>query len=329
MAAIGAQPGGAGVYTLSEKRGRFSRPSQQELYFGQVQAPLYLRWSPAGGQLGFLVGYPQSIGLYLADTSTANATLIETGQPFFWDWMPDGAYLLIHSGGRAPNGRLLFIDTEGEDWGRDIGSPGYFQVPAISSDGRLWAFAEQDVVGQSFLTVEHHLTGEQWSSAHKGVVAMGWQPSGKRLAAISPTTDSEHFFGPLSLIDGETGAAATLTDDTVVAFFWSPDGRQLAYLTLADGLSPTGAILLNLWVLEVATARRRLLLTYAPTPGFVNQFLPIFDQYALSHRVWSPQSDALVVSVVKPGSADIVVVPADGSAPWVLAEGVMPSWSLA
>jgi TolB protein len=327
LAAIGAEPGGSGVYTFTEKRGVFSRAAQKELYYGQVQAPLYLRWSPVGDRLGFLVGYPQSIGLYLADLKAVTSTLVETGQPFFWDWMPDGAYLLVHSGGRAPGGRLLFIDTDGEDWGQEVAPPGYFQAPAISSDGRLWAFAEQDIGGQSFLTIEHHLTGERIALAHEGVVAMGWGPGGTHLAAISPIDDSEHFFGPLRLIDGETGTVRTMTDDTVVAFFWSPDGRHLAYWTLADGVSPSGALLLNLWLLDVADGGRSLLLTYAPPPGFIEQFLPIFDQFAHSHRLWAPGGDALVLTVARPGTVEVVVVPIDGRPPVAVAQGVMAAWS--
>jgi TolB protein len=241
--------------------------------------------------------------------------------------MPDGAYLLVHSGGRAPGGRLLFIDTDGEDWGQEVAPPGYFQAPAISSDGRLWAFAEQDIGGQSFLTIEHHLTGERIALAHEGVVAMGWGPGGTHLAAISPIDDSEHFFGPLRLIDGETGTVRTMTDDTVVAFFWSPDGRHLAYWTLADGVSPSGALLLNLWLLDVADGGRSLLLTYAPPPGFIEQFLPIFDQFAHSHRLWAPGGDALVLTVARPGTVEVVVVPIDGRPPVAVAQGVMAAWS--
>jgi WD40 repeat protein len=44
-------------------------------------------------------------------------------------------------------------------------------------------------------------------------------------------------YGPLKLIDGAGGPARLLSqqDDHVTAFFWSPDGTQLAFLSDRDG----------------------------------------------------------------------------------------------
>jgi TolB protein len=69
------------------------------------------------------------------------------------------------------------------------------------------------------------------------------------------------------------------------------------------------------------------LVRFTPTTLFVTQFLPFFDQYALSHRVWSPASDALVLPMASDGTSRITVVPVDGSGARVIAEGEMPAWS--
>jgi hypothetical protein len=46
----------------------------------------------------------------------------------------------------------------------------------------------------------------------------------------------------------------------------------------------------------------------------VNQLLPYFDQYALSHRVWAPDSRSIVLPLVDPAGRDrLFVLPADGS----------------
>ena len=65
------------------------------------------------------------------------------------------------------------------------------------------------------------------------------------------------------------------------------------------------------------------------SPLYVNQILPYFDQYALSHRVWSPDgSSILLPAVIDAGGNELLeVLPADGSAPRVLAPGSAGFWS--
>ena len=66
----------------------------------------------------------------------------------------------------------------------------------------------------------------------------------------------------------------------------------------------------------------------ALSPLFVNQVLPYFDQYALSHRVWSPDASSILLPVIgDDGTERLEVLPADGSAPRVLAPGSMGFWS--
>ena len=64
-------------------------------------------------------------------------------------------------------------------------------------------------------------------------LALAWNPQGDQLAFVAPPDSAETgSFGPLHLIDATTGAERVLVEDFVLAFFWSPDGRQIAYLTL-------------------------------------------------------------------------------------------------
>lgn len=327
IAAIGSEPGGAGVYRFRDRDGRFRGPDQQEIYFGQVQAPLYLYWSPDSTRLGFLVGYPQSIALYLSPLKgQRESQLIETGQPFFWTWMPDGAYLFIHTGGMGEKARLNFIDQDGDDWGKNLAAPGYFQAPAISDDGRYWAFAQLDGHQHSQLVVEHHTTGDRVVIPHTGAVAMGWQPSAARLAFINPDESAQHFFGPLHVLEMDTGRVDCMVDEQVLAFFWSPNGRYIAFFTLAPQRTPLGPIRLDLHVLDPTRGRADHLCRFEPAPYFVNEFLPIFDQYAHSHRLWAPDSEALLLPVVEGRTPWLMVIGLDGRHQRV-APGIMGSWS--
>ena len=52
------------------------------------------------------------------------------------------------------------------------------------------------------------------------------------------------------------------------------------------------------------------------TNAFVRQFLPHVDQYALSHRLWSPDSSAILLGLIgETGRSQLVAVRADGATP--------------
>jgi TolB protein len=61
---------------------------------------------------------------------------------------------------------------------------------------------------------------------------------------------------------------------------------------------------------------------------FVGQVLPFFDQYALSHRFWSPDSRAIALPIAADdGSVSIAAIPTDGGPTTRSAGGVAASWS--
>ena len=60
----------------------------------------------------------------------------------------------------------------------------------------------------------------------------------------------------------------------------------------------------------------------------MNQILPYFDQYALSHRLWAPDRASIILPLVdSSGATQIVVVPADGTDSRPIAHGVSGFWN--
>jgi TolB protein len=86
-------------------------------------------------------------------------------------------------------------------------------------------------------------------------------------------------------------------------------------------------LILDLWVVDTASANRRLLTAFTPADIFVTRFLPFFDQYALSHRLWSPSSDALVLPISNEGVSEVSIVPLDGGDAIPLVRGEIGFWS--
>ena len=156
--------------------------------------------------------------------------------------------------------------------------------------------------------------------------------------------------GPLRLVGPEGTTARTLLGGRVVAFFWSPTGAEIAVLRLelpddivTEANRRSGAVLaiankaadeaaaglpLHLAFVDVATGSIRSERVVRLSDLFVNQVLPYFDQYALSHRFWSPDGASLVLPVVSDADVtQLFAIPGDGSEAHVVATGEMGSWS--
>ena len=323
-------------------------PHATELYGNAINPPFYLYWSPDDRQVSFLANDRSGIALWLAQSDGAQpAHKLAEGQPFYWDWTADSQQLLVHIGGLGAESRLGFMDGEGNPVGDDLATPGLFQAPGIAPDGRYLAFSQ--AAGEQFqVAVQDMTSGAQSTVRQLGLAAMNWSPAGDQLAFISPARRQLTFVGPLQVIDAATGEVRTLVNDSVIAFFWSPDGSRIATLTQNSGRNNPGAgvapelvalepaasqqaadVVLDLSLVDVASGQTQTLASFRPSDVFLGQFLPYFDQYALSHRIWSPASDALVLPMVDDrGEAGIYVVSMSGGAPLRISDGVMAFWSL-
>lgn len=348
IAAIGVSREGAGVYVVEDVAGE---TAVNERYFSRFLSPIYLYWSPDGRYLSFIANHTDGgLALYLAQAEgSPNPRVLSTGSPFYWHWFSSSEQILIHSGGVGENARLALLDVNGGGLDENIAAPGFFQAPAISANGRFWAYAEEQQGGNSWLAVWDRQTDAIERRRHAGLVAMGWSPTADQLAVISGRPDANDFYGPLRLFDFQAGTETLLTRDMVLAFFWSPDGRYLAYISLkrptedvqaggqgsaakttAVSFTPTqqqDPHRFQLQLVEIGSGQTRLLTEYVPTFVFLSQFVPYFDQYTHSHRVWSPDSRALVLPMRLDGRNQIVVIPADGSPYLPIANGDMPFWS--
>jgi Tol biopolymer transport system component len=344
LAAIGSRPDNVGVYVIPDQ----PDSELQTLYQSDDETPFYLYWSPDSRQVTFLANHPSGLALHIGDVLADSSRILATGSPFYWDWSPAGDRIMIHSGFAGEGSRLALIDPNGEGDGDNISEPGFFQAPGFSSNGRLWAYAQVDDEDNGQLTIFDAETGQPVKTEpHLGLVAMSWNPVSEVLAYITPGIQAPVFYGPLHLLDAATGESRVLADDLVVAFFWSPDGRYIAYFTVADtsddavqaglpnkagevskpGSQEDDNIFLEIWLADTQDGSTRRLRAFEPTDLFVFQFLPFFDQYSLSHRIWSPDSRALVLPMIEDGAPQISILPVDGREMMILVDGIIGFWS--
>jgi TolB protein len=349
LAVAGNRSVGGGIYVFADAA-RTGTLSERQVYYSSDKIPFYLFWSPDSNHLAFLANHTRStmgLSVVTADGEEASS-LLATGAPFYWDWSDDGRQLLIHSNQGRSNNTVALIDLQGQTQAGNLVTPGIFQAPGIAQGGRYWAFAEAIEGGLSALVVVDTQTGERQSHELGGSVALSWSPAQPQVAFTNGALDAHPYWGPLRVFDVATGETQLLTSQTVLAFFWSPDGRSIAFITLGreedDGINAaaklrhssrlaaapvqqSGRGFLTLSVVDVETGSGLRLLDFEPTVAYLAQFLPFFDQYALSHRVWSPDSSALVLPVREESGNVILVVPARGGRPYRLAHGDIAFWS--
>lgn len=310
-------------------------------YVDTAAGPIYHGWSPDGARIALLTSGPGQLGLRLVDVAAGTdgaARLVAEGAPFYWDWSPDGGALLWHRNVLGDGAELALVPLDDALERRDVPAPGAFQSPAVSPSGAWLAYASRDG-GDTRRVVLERLDGEgeRRELTHTGLAAVAWHPRRDLVAIQRALVDGPHSYGPLVLIDAETGDLERLTDDLSIAFWFAPDGGTIAYLTPVAGGAPGSERQVlervqalprfSLRVVDVATGLRRELAVVTPSLLFTGQYLPFFDQYARSHRLWSPQSDALVLPVMVAGVSVIQVFGLDGSVS-TLGSGDMPAWNV-
>tara|TARA_Y100001960_G_C14702321_1_gene842356 strand:- start:119 stop:1402 length:1284 start_codon:yes stop_codon:yes gene_type:complete len=324
------------------------------LYASKAEPPFYLYWSPNSRIVSFLANNAQSVlALHLADVEDKVERILAGGSPLYWQWAANSSQILVHIGFAGFGAQLGFIDIANDIVIANIDDPGFFQAPAISHSEKFVAYAiASNEIGKKILVRPTNADSQDVQDfEHEGHVALGWNPTKDVLAVMSPRDPYATFSGPIGLIDPQSESIEQIVDGKAIAFFWSPTGQHLAYLTRAGGQagefasnsprsfsklrtdgSPTQvkqhrSLLLNLWVMSIETGSSELLATFEPTPTFFQQFLPFFDQYSRSHRLWSPNGDALTFPALgENGSPQIFVVTIDGTKD-IIAAGDMPFWN--
>lgn len=294
--------------------------------------PIYAAWSPNGAMIALLAQGLEDIELILLDPKgTQPPRTVAQGVPLYFTWSADSREMLLHVGSPRTGpgrGELVLVHLGPPDQLRAFGTtPGNFRVPAWSADGERIAYVADDPAGAGTLSIASPHGGDVTKlGVVKRETAFALSDDGTRLAWSSRSEVDRLAYDGLEVVKADGSSRVRVTADLVVAFFWSPDNQQLAFVTI-DPLEQAFG-----WnVADASGENPRRLGTFTPSQ---EQFrmLAFFDQYALSHGLWAPDSSGLVYAASS--SADtqrvfgstsrgrIVVLPTDGSGPAkILAEG--------
>ena len=279
--------------------------------------PIYLYWLPDGRTLSFLQRDPQGFSLMLSDVREgATVKSLITGLPLYFDWSRKGDQLLFHSAGVEDNSteQISLLTVGGHRQGSiKVLSSGKapFKVPAWSKDGSTLAYVAVDGAKSKLILANGDGSNPRpFAELPDGEASMVWAPDGKYLAYGGALMPGSMTFAGLGLLDTARDRTIRLTDEDVAAFYFSPNSRWLAYVTMPQDKSYCVLNLINLW-----DGTHHEICKFITTIDTMMTYR-YFDQYALSHSIWSPDSSALLVvgSIVK---ADLEDPSGLAPAPWV------------
>jgi TolB protein len=307
--------------------------------------PFYLYWSPNSQTIAFL-GSDATTGAlsqYLVAVAGGKSTLVGGGQPYYWDWSPDGHSLIVHTGGASsdnPDARLALVGVNGSISNKNLAvKPGYFDAPDWSPTGDEVVLDSQDATGNDTLV----LAGQDGKvkrvlASLTGPVTFAWSPKGVQLAyAVYDPTGATPTIHLVVLDVTHPNLPHQVADGNVVAYFWSPDGQKIAYFLPGSG-APSAATIqraalskasgdLEVWVYDRASGKSKQVAGFTPTDTF-QQIFQYYSQYLRSDTIWSPDSQELVLSGVDTSGANgIYTVGADGSHFLKIADGDMAFWA--
>lgn len=351
IAAIGAGTDGTGVYVFRARGEDAASADPTIIYRSLDRPPFYLYWTPDGEHVTFLTTEPDGLSLRIAPIDgSAQASIVRAGAPMYWDFV-DAARLLVHSGTTAPDGFFGEVGLDGAQVDGSARATGVFRAPAVSGDDRFRAYlgAGDGAIGE---VVRESRDGSGTTRIRVfGPAAMGFSPTGDELAFVAPDQLTAGNLplpvGPLRILDVGASEPRTLLEGSCVAFFWSPDGAVIAVLRLDSPGDTVVEAVAREAVARAAVARAELAglsmrLTFVDAANgsirsdrlvqvselFVNQVLPFFDQYALSHRFWSPDATEIVLPLASDDDITrLVAIPADGSDARLLAPAELGFWS--
>jgi TolB protein len=297
-------------------------------------SPHYLYWCPDSKTLSLLASTPDGLSLFIVNTeSDSRPVVIERGAPLYYSCAGDGNSLTAHIGEEVKLYRELSDHASGEVLATTLG----FRVPAFSSDSQRLAYAVQTVSGGSLMVAQvDDLDGAQQVLDLGASSAFIWSPDGRELAVADQGDASSVVFERLRVVSADGSSVRTITQDPFLAFYWSPNGEQIAWVGLDRErrmfewkVAPSSA---------TDASQGRLLFSFNPSRDVLTM-LTFFDQYAYSHSPWSPDSTHLVVAGTRvapferrnghtpTGARVFVLDAAGGSPPQEIAEGTLAFWS--
>ena len=325
----------------------------KQVFQGNAESVIYASWAPSSCgmncfDLMLLVNNVLNGSLYVQQVrdqgGAYSSRVLAQGQPFYFTWSPDSKRMAFHRNNRMID--VYSLDLEATIPDLQQRSSGAFQAPAWSPVDDRILFGAPSVAGPTTdLIVATESNNLVIVESLTGFLSFLWSPDGNYIAYRA--IDSNRF-GALFVVDAISGELIARTTSDVIAFFWSPDSQQIAYITPTAGTGAFSAhnsrsaripiqqnerarLSLDWSVLDLSNGVNRRLTSFVPTNEML-YLIQYFDQFAASHRIWSPSSTHLLYSELVDASEpapviSILNITQADTVPFVIDSGVFAVWT--
>jgi hypothetical protein len=307
---------------------------------------IYVYWSPTPcpekpgcSRLSYLIEEPEGIALHIIDMGAGGTTnhVAGYGWPFYYSWSADGKYMLWHTGGSArfsEEARLARFSIKNRQVDRLSADPGLFIAPAWSPLGDEWLLVTTQDERDNLVRTQAVQAGNPdmeniLASAEDKHMVFSWSPQGDRVAYSILRNSDGMIFGPIHVYDLETGETEQITSPSfdISGFFWSPDGKRIGYLSR---LALRDETWMQWRVFDLTQDVDRGFVAFNPSYQ-MRYVVSSFNQYAQSHRLWSPDGRYLVYADQDDARVERIwmvdTFAERGTDPILVAEGSMGFWS--
>jgi Tol biopolymer transport system component len=260
----------------------------------------YVFWTPDGKNVSFLLGEPEGLSLILAEIKEkAPVRMVLSGMPIYYDWNRTADRLVVHTNNgnqsRSEHVTLMSVSPTSQEALHTMSRGRLpFKTPCWSPDGKHLAYIANNNAESYLVVADTDGTNPKaLASLPIGESSFVWAPDSRHIAYTSAVIGADAVSHGIRIVDIADAESKRVTGEDVAAFFYSPDGKYLAYIAV-----PPDRPYYQWGLVDLKSGKTRKLEMFLATQDETVAY-HYFDQLALSHSIWAPDSSEFVFAGVR------------------------------